>query len=290
MTKNSFSILFAAASCTVALMSSALASDLTGRVVDESSKAIAFAWVTAKNLDMKVATSVLTDEGGAYRLPDLFAGKYRLSVHRIGFTPVDEKEFSLPPAGASKNFNLNLASRGDIAEQLAGNSWLAALPDGEYKARFVRACTACHDIGGPVTRKPRSVDGWVAVIKLMREQIDIYGVIPSFDNRQLASWLVDNHFGEKVDAKMPPLPTAKAAMAVVTEYDVGGELTWAHDLAVEPATGAVWMGDYVNDLLIRIDPRTGAQQMYPYPAKGGDPTRCTSTRMGCSGRRCSSPT
>jgi len=243
-----------------------MAADFTGRVVDQSGNPIAYAWVTAKNLDRKIATSVLTDERGAYRVPDLFAGKYAFSVHRIGFTRVDEKELSVPYAGTARDFSL--VSRSDIGEQLPANAWLAALPDGQYKARFLRGCAICHDMGGPATRKQRSVDEWEAVIKMMREKNDIYGTIPSFDNRQLASWLVEHDFGKKVHAKMPPMPTAKAAQAVVTEYDIGGEWTWAHDMTVEPATGAAWMGDYVNDLLIRIEPRTGALETYPYPAKG----------------------
>ncbi len=251
---------------TAASASAALASDLTGHVLDASGKAIPYAWVTAKNLDKKMATSVLTDEGGAYRVPDLFAGKHSVSVHRIGFNPVEEKEFDLPFAGTSKDFSL--PSRSDFTEQLPGNQWVAALPDSPYKARFAYGCTPCHDIGSPVVRKPRSVDEWVPIIKVMRETMDVYGSIPSFDNRQLASWLVENHFGKKVVAKMPPFPTAKAAKAVITEYDVGGPMTWAHDMAVEPTTGAAWFADYVNDMLIRIDPRTNAQEVYPYPAKG----------------------
>lgn len=258
-----------ATACVLMLAPAARAADLQGVVADEQRKPIAHAWVTAKNLERKVATSVLTDEHGAYRVPGLFAGKHSVDVQRIGFAPANEKALDLPHAGATRNFALS--SRSDIAQQLPASAWLASLPDGEYKARFLRGCSICHDMGGPATRKQRSVDEWVAVIKMMREQMDIYGTIPSFDNRQLATWLIENRFGEKANVTMPAMPTSRAAKAVVTEYDIGGEWTWAHDMAVEPATGAAWMGDYVNDTLIRIEPRTGALETYPYPAKGAGP-------------------
>src|SRR6266446_5375051 len=53
---------------------------LSGVVTDQTDHPLSGVWVTAKNLDRKMAVSVLTDPRGRYRIQSLFPRTYRLRV------------------------------------------------------------------------------------------------------------------------------------------------------------------------------------------------------------------
>ncbi|NQV20577.1 MAG: carboxypeptidase regulatory-like domain-containing protein, partial [Rhodospirillales bacterium] len=245
----------------------ALAATLSGVVTDKTGAAVPGAFVSAKQPARKMTVTVVSDGNGRYELGGLFAEAYTLRAAKIGFSPATG-EVALTERGGTRDFNLGPTQ--EVADQLPGNAWLAALPEGDFKARFITGCTICHDGGSKIVRGPRDEDEWSAVIQLMREAVDIYSVIPDFDNAELAAWLVEHRFGEKPAKITVPDPGLDAtAGVVITEYDVGDSVTWAHDMVMEPATGAAWVGDYTNDGLIRIEPRTGAQTVYKLPVKGG---------------------
>ncbi len=249
----------------------ARATTLTGAVTDEHRRPIPGVFVTAKDLKKKMAVSVVTDAKGRYQIRGLFPGRYRLKAKRIGYQSAEVEDFTLAETEAHKDFQLPPTA--DLGAQMPAYAWLASLPEGEFKARFLVGCTICHSFGGSEdTRKPRSVDGWVKTIKWMRSnKIDVYSVVPQVDDQKLAQWLVSNGFGpdrKPPHFKAPAPPSGDAARAVITEYDVGHPDTWAHDMEVEPSTGMAWVGDYTHDELIRVDPRDGAQKVYELPVKG----------------------
>ena len=255
--------------CGLTLLSISIgAVELTGTVRDAAGKPIAGAFVSAKPVDRPLAVAVVSGADGGYTIPELFAGEYKFGVQKIGFEPMERGVYTLPASGGSRDFSLTATA--DTAAQLPGNVWLAALPDGDYKARFITGCTICHDTGAEPVRRQRSRDEWIAAIKMMRESLDIYAVIPSVDNAELADWLIEHKFGAKPAAIPLPDPSKDAsADTVITLYDTGDVDSWAHDMVVEPKTGAAWVGDYPYDKLIRVDPRTGAQTIYELPVKGG---------------------
>lgn len=245
------------------------AATLTGVVTDEQQRPVAGAFVTAKNADRKMAVSVVTDAQGRYEIPGLFGGRYVVRAKRIGYQVSEEGNVVLSETPIQRN--IRLASTREVGAQLPSNVWLTLLPAGQRKAEFMVYCTICHAMGTAATRGPYSVERWTEILASMRAMLKSYDAILPVDDQSLARWLVSNGFGP--DAKPPRLespapPTGEATRVVVTEYEVGDANTWAHDMAVEPATGAAWMGDYVNDLLFRVDPRTGDQKRYPLPVKG----------------------
>ncbi|MDP6182448.1 MAG: carboxypeptidase regulatory-like domain-containing protein [Gammaproteobacteria bacterium] len=243
------------------------ATDLAGTVEELSGKPASGTFVTAELNGRAMSVSVVTDAEGRYAIPALFAGEYTLSATKIGFEKSETVNFTLSEEGARHDFVL--AATDNPAAQLPGNTWLAALPEGSYKARFVTGCTICHDIGAEPIRRRRSREEWIAAIKLMREGLDIYSVIPNIDNAELADWLLAHEFGERPAAIAQPDPGQDAtANLVITRYEVGDVNSWAHDMIIEPATGAAWVGDYPDDKLIRVDPRTGIQRSYQLPVTG----------------------
>ncbi len=247
---------------------SAHAANISGTVSDLANAPIDGAFVTAKPDGRRFSVSVVSDENGQYAIPDLFAGKYTLRTTKIGFETIDHTDFDLSENGGRYDFALKTTEL--TVDQLPGNVWLAALPESDYKARFVTGCTICHDIGAEPVRRRRSREEWIAAIKTMREGLDIYSVIPNVDNAELADWLLKHKFGE-TRAAIPIQDPGKDATAnvVTTLYDVGDINSWAHDMIVEPTTGAAWVGDYPHDNLIRVDPRTGTQHSYKLPVAGG---------------------
>ncbi|MCC6706990.1 MAG: carboxypeptidase regulatory-like domain-containing protein [Gammaproteobacteria bacterium] len=257
------------AACMLCAASAVGAADLSGTVQDAGGKPLAGVFVTARSAARGWAVSVVSDAQGHYRLPDLAADSYSLTGARLGHESARVDALKLGASGAQQDLKLGVAT--DANARMPGYAWLAALPNSEFKARFITGCTICHDAGAERVRLPKDHAGWVAAIEMMRNRkLDVYSVIPDFDNNELADWLVKNHFGEKPAAVALPDPAKDAtAHAVIREYDVGDANSWAHDMAVEPATGAVWVGDYPYDKLIRVDPDTAAQKVYMIPVKGG---------------------
>lgn len=245
------------------------AADLSGTVTDAAGKPVAGAFVTARSAARGWAQSVVSDAAGRYRLPGLAADSYTLAATRHGYDSAASATVQLAASNAQQDVGLTAAA--DANARMPGYAWLAALPDSEFKARFITGCTICHDVAGERVRLPKDHAAWVAAIEMMRNRkLDVYSVIPNFDNDELADWLVKNHFGEKPATVTLPDPGKDAtAHAVIREYDVGDANSWAHDMAVEPATGAVWVGDYPYDKLIRVDPDSAAQKVYIIPVKGG---------------------
>lgn len=86
----------------------------------------------------------------------------------------------------------------------------------------------------------------------------------------MADWLVEHRFGVAPTTLQPSTAAANGNEgSEITLYRVGDADSWAHDMAIEPATGAAWVGDYPYDQLIRIDPVSGARRVHAIPVKGG---------------------
>ena len=277
--------LFAAATVVSTLLMGSTCADATtlaGAVTDDHQRPVAGAFITARSPDRKMAVTVLSDAKGRYRLRDMFPGGYQLEARRVGYRTVEVKDFALSEADAIKDFRL--AATADIADQMPANAWLASLPEGNLKAGFMVGCTICHAFGSAATRKPRSPQEWLKVIKSMRE-FGIYGnLVPELGgDEKLAGWLAANGFGPDAKAHhfRPPAPiSGDAARAVITSYEVAGPNGMAHDMTVEPATGAAWVTDYLGEVLFRVNPRNGAQKSYTIPIKNAGPHTLLFDRSG----------
>jgi virginiamycin B lyase len=244
----------------------ASAATLSGVVRDPSGRPAANVFVTLQDDSRKMAQSVLTDAKGQYRVVDLFAAEYQVHARRSGFNDSEISKLQL----SERDARLDLALQPDDAAHLntPGSAWLNPLPNEPMKATFISSCTICHDSASPLAHTPRDAAGWVQIIHQMRSQADTYSVIVKMEPEQLASWLAKNAYGTRI---APYDPFAKAANVVTdvsyTQYQVGDATSWAHDLAVEPRTGNVYVGDYVRDELILINPRTGEQKVYKAPIR-----------------------
>jgi len=266
MNKFIFAVTIAAGCLTLGFAAdNAMAATLSGSVKDASGASIANVFVTAHNAARRTAETVLTDVGGHYDISKLFPGEYIVRARKQGFKDVNSNAVALSDESDEL---VDLRLQETAMKSWPGSVWLAGLPDEPMKAAFLTACTICHDMGAPIERGPHSVAGWEAVIHRMRTQADIYSVIIKMNDHELAQWLTRQEMGktfasyELFDPKTNPVTSGR-----ISEYEVGDVTSWAHDMAVEPATGIAWVGDYVKDELIRVDPRTGSQRAIPAPVK-----------------------
>lgn len=240
---------------------------VAGIVKDPGGMPAANTFVTAEDGVRKMAVTVLTDKDGHYRIDGLFPGHYEMRARKAGYSD------SAPAAVILwvRDATLDLTLRPDNAVHFStpGAAWLNVLPDSPMKSQFITECTICHDQGSPLAHIPRDVKGWETIISKMRNQSQDYASLVTKNGAPMARWLARQHYGTKI-AHFDPFAASAHVItdARITEYSVGQLNSWAHDVAVEQSTGLAWVGDYLQDTLTSIDPRTGQQTVYPAPMKG----------------------
>ncbi len=147
------------------------------------------------------------------------------------------------------------------AEPVHSADWVAQLPDGETKRKFVVGCTPCHQIGPPIALR-QTKEQWDDVNKRMQKTDDELELklIP-FKPGELSEWLAKH-------AKMPAAGNpASAITGRFEEFELGSYgksgKEFFHDVAV--ADGWVWIAGYFGDTLYGLNPQTGERVSYPIP-------------------------
>ncbi len=116
------------------------------------------------------------------------------------------------------------------AEPVHSADWVAQLPDGETKRKFVVGCTPCHQIGPPIALR-QTKEQWDDVNKRMQKTDDELELklIP-FKPGELSEWLAKH-------AKMPAAGNpASAITGRFEEFELGSYgksgKEFFHDVAV----------------------------------------------------------
>jgi virginiamycin B lyase len=239
---------------------------LSGSASDNQGRPLPGTMITAKHSQTHIGKTVFTDNAGRYAIPELSPGTYSLRAHKIGF---DDQIVDALELTASSNKEFRLLSKEDFSNQMPASEWFATIPFSSPAEReqFKLDCMVCHQIGSPQTRKIRDEQQWAGVIKAMRALYAQAAETPAAiqtDKRRieiLSAWSKAN----KPHFKLPPTVTGEAARAIITEFDIGREDSYCHDLEVD-RHGIVWVVDIGQDALYRMDPRTGKKTSYQIPA------------------------
>jgi streptogramin lyase len=206
---------------------------LSGTIASTSGEKLAGVTVSAKADGTTIATSVYTDEQGAYYFPSLPAGKYRIWANALAFeTAKGEVDLNAP-----RRQNLTLTPMTDPERQirqLPGEMLMAALPedtedDARIKRVFRNMCTGCHT-PSYVLQFRFDEDGWNKIIDMMKV-VPNTGVYPAnpkpnalidYNQKQLAAYLARARGPGQSSLKVTPRPrpTGEAARVVWTLYDV----------------------------------------------------------------------
>jgi virginiamycin B lyase len=251
---------------------------MRGVVRGASGTAVAGAMVSATHRAHKRATTVFTDQQGAFRMPPLEPGEYDLRVRRIGYQDLDEGGVDL--RSGTRHLDFELRGEADpraVAWQLPSSRWmpllLARLSSDEHREEFTRQCTFCHQQGSWATRVPRSNEEWEKIFKLMAR---MGGVISSDLRAELPRAFNEAYADDAVLAALtgdgfvpPPGPDEEARRAVITEWDLGHPASMQHDIVVHP-DGTIYSADTNQDRLYRLDPRTNERRSWAIP-RGDSP-------------------
>ncbi len=153
----------------------------------------------------------------------------------------------------------------------ASSAYLALLPDGPEKRRFIVDCTGCHTFDARTafpSGSPRSVESWVERIGSMHDRFGRGTGFPIIADPgspdSLARWLAQH-------LVTPPAPVApRAADPRVTEFEIPAPGDLPHDLIVAPDGKVVITGMFTHRMYL-LDPTSGAITTEAIPVPGANP-------------------
>jgi virginiamycin B lyase len=166
-----------------------------------------------------------------------------------------------------------LATTSPSADPLPSSAWLARLPDGEAKRKFILDCTGCHQFDEKIARsggRPRSEAQWVEAVTRMLGYAGATTAFPVIatdrDARATAAWLVRylGHGGVENPA-VPPTGRAE-----IREFLMPDPQDLPHDVVVEPS-GTVLITGMFTHRLYRLDPATGRFAEIAIPVPNANP-------------------
>jgi streptogramin lyase len=239
--------------------------------------------VSAKRSQSTITVSVVTDKNGAYQFPQsrLSPGSYELAIRAIGYELPQKKTIELK-SGITSTANLDLQTVKDISGQLTNAEWMASMPGSDREKRSLLTCVTCHTLERVVKSKYSSEEFLTIVLprmqsyvnqsmpgapqmrkgaRLMEEQgedrVNIYREMGEF----LAQINLHNRSTWTYPLKTFPRPTGDATKVIYTEYGLPRPLLQAHDVIVSK-TGDVWYSSFGEQIIGKMDPKTGALKEY----------------------------
>lgn len=155
---------------------------------------------------------------------------------------------------------------------LTAAAWLALLPDGETKRRFLLDCAGCHALDARIMAPggaPRSRESWVETTRLMLSFAGAHTgfpvMAPSREAEPTADWLVRHLTGAPPTEVVP----AGTEAYVVDEFDLPRP-DLPHDVAVDPEGRVVVTGMFSN-LMYVLDPEAGTVTEVEIPVPDANP-------------------
>ena len=281
MHKVKVSLLLGAAMLVGAGAPHAIAATLSGQVTSAKEGAMEGVLVTAKKDGSNISVTVISDEKGRYAFPDgrLEPGHYSLKIRAIGY--VLEGPRAVDVGANSATADVKLRTTANIAPQLTNIEWLLSAPGTDAEKRDLIACATCHTLSRPFTSAytkdqlindvfPRMADfssqaspDLVQKRIVRRNQARTFGGVDRLAN-YLASVNLSTASEHKFELKGLPRPKGKATRVIVTSYDLPRRTMQPHD-AVRGDDGYVWLSNFGENSLSKLDPKTGKVTEYKYP-------------------------
>jgi virginiamycin B lyase len=260
---------------------------LTGRVSSAEEGAMEGVLVSAKKSGSTIAVTVVTDEQGRYAFPAnrLGPGQYGLSIRAVGYDldgPSAVTITAQKPAAA----DLKLKKAADLAWQLTNTEWLNSMPGTPQQKASIYGCTHCHTLR-LVTQSHHDEAGWLPVLERMASYPPLafppmpqklkarrIGGGEDTPDRRLpgqkrqAAYLATINLSAtptwKYELKTLPRPKGTATKVIYTEYDLPARTRQPHDVIVD-RQGAVWYNAFGEQIVGKMDPKTGTVKEYTIP-------------------------
>jgi len=257
---------------------------LSGQVSSEKEGPMEGVIVGAKKDGSTVTIDVVSDDSGRYSFPSskLGPGHYSLKIRAVGYEMESPKTVDVSQ-GASATADIKLQPAKNLAAQLNNAEWLMSMPGTDAQKRFLLDCTGCHTLER-IARSTHTADEFVPLIQRMglysqgstpaRPQLLAGGARrPPTEAavkalQPVAEWLATTNLSstEKWDytLKTLPRPKGRAGRVIVTEYELPRKVAQPHDVVAD-STGTVWYSDFADELIGKLDPKTGEATEYPIP-------------------------
>jgi virginiamycin B lyase len=274
----------------------------TGQVTSSEEGPMEGVLVSATKAGSTLTTTVVSDGQGRYRFPQsrLGPGQYVLRIRAIGYD-LDGAATASVVAQKTTTADLKLRQTSDLASQLTNAEWLASFPGSDEQKASVRGCAHCHTLE-PVARSRHDADRFVSVVErmagypplafpLMPQRIPAPRIGPGAvqpgqqqqTRRRQAEYLSSVNLSKGPQWTYPfktlPRPKGNATRVIYTEYELSPKTRQPHDVIVDSA-GMVWYGSFGEQILARLDPRTGKVTEYQVPMlKPGAPTGILAVRF-----------
>jgi len=168
----------------------------------------------------------------------------------------------------------------------SSSEWLALLPDGAEKRRFILDCTGCHQFDEQMARvsgRPRTRDEWQAAVARMLTYAGAttrFPVISAYRNPGATAEWLSRHLG--ADRAPAPRRVARGTLVrrgAVTEFAMPEPLDLAHDVAVDSAGQVVITGMMTHRMYV-LDPRSGRMADVEIPVQRANPRAVELDRSG----------
>jgi virginiamycin B lyase len=151
-------------------------------------------------------------------------------------------------------------------------AWLARLPDGEAKRKFILDCTGCHQFDEKIALvdgRARTEAEWAAAVTRMLGYAGARTAFPVIaadrEAKSTAAWLARHLSKSPAEVVFPA-----AAKAEITEFMLPEPGDLPHDLAIE-RSGSVLVTGMFTHVLYRLDPALGRFSSIPIPVEKANP-------------------
>jgi hypothetical protein len=149
-------------------VSSADAATITGTVKGPDGQPFRGAFVQARNAQLKMTVSVLTDKEGSYVVENLPAGDYRVGIRAVGYSAAAKSGSSSRP---TRTCVAGLRARTGTVKwtDLSILQGIELLPNDRGKNVLVEDCMSCHGFQSKMAAVTRDLDGYRSRVEYMRE-------------------------------------------------------------------------------------------------------------------------
>jgi streptogramin lyase len=235
------------------------------------------AFVRVQSAKTKITVNVLSDRNGAYRIQDLEAGEYQVTVTAVGFK-ADPRPGVKVDADQSTSLDFALQKGLVRWSDLSIHEGQVLLPEGAGKQLLFFRCMSCHGLQTKIAAVRRDEEGWQACVALMRDRANGVGDlrITEEDGAAIAAYL-GRTFSPDSDLPRSPADLTGYAKAKHAEFsDEAMKIAYVtYDLprasrfpwvAYPQKDGSVWMPhSWTADQIARLDQHTGEVQEFDVP-------------------------
>jgi len=265
---------------------------LQGKITSAEEGAMEGVVVSAKENGATVTVSVVSDAKGHYSFPAnrLAPGHYGLEIRAVGYQ-LDGLPSVDVAKGRTASADLALRKTKTLVPQLSNAEWIASVPGTEDQKKFLLNCVGCHTLQRIVTSTHDAAEFEQVIHRMTRYYPGSTPVHPQIlagtfardravgngaNYSQIAKYLASINLSQGTSWEYPlktmARATGRATHEVVTEYALPRVQMEPHDVIVD-RDGMVWFSDFGEQVLGRLDPKTGAVKEFAIPElKPGFPT------------------